>query len=129
MSDEFHHEVRVYYEDTDLSGAVYHANYLKFFERAREHAIGPERLADLYDERGLGFVVYRVDIDFRGSAELGDVLDIRSTVERESDFRAVFHQSAWYPDGDRPLVGGEIELACVDDDGDLARLPGLLPTD
>ncbi|MBT6176177.1 MAG: thioesterase, partial [Deltaproteobacteria bacterium] len=44
------HPVQIYYEDTDLSGVVYHANYLKYFERAREHLIGPTELARLYNE-------------------------------------------------------------------------------
>ena len=51
------HPVQIYYEDTDLSGVVYHANYLKYFERAREHLLGPTELARLYNEDGIGVVV------------------------------------------------------------------------
>ena len=49
-------QVQVYYEDTDHSGVVYHANYLKYFERAREGVIGPQALVALWKESGLGFV-------------------------------------------------------------------------
>ncbi len=52
------HRVQIYYEDTDHSGLVYHANYLKYFERAREHMLGLAELRRLYDEDGVGFVVY-----------------------------------------------------------------------
>lgn len=127
MSDYHSHEVRVYYEDTDLSGAVYHANYLKFFERAREHVIGPELLRDLYENDGLGFVVYEADLSFKRGARLGDRLEIRTRVERESDYRAVFHQSAWPFDGDDPYVESTIDIVCIDESGDLAPLPGVIP--
>ena len=59
------HPVQIYYEDTDLSGVVYHANYLKYFERAREHLIGPAELVRLLDEEGIGFVVYHVEMTFK----------------------------------------------------------------
>lgn len=120
-------EVRVYYEDTDLSGSVYHANYLKFFERAREHYIGPERLARLYEEEGLGFVVYEMEVSFRRGASLSDRLEIRSAAEVQSDYRAVFEQDAWPIEGSSPLVEATIELVCVDDEGELVELPGVVP--
>ena len=50
--------VQIYYEDTDHSGLVYHANYLKYFERAREHLLGTDELVRLLAEEGKGFVVY-----------------------------------------------------------------------
>ena len=57
--DYHSHEFQIYYEDTDLSGIVYHANYLKYFERAREHLLGVEELVSLYYDEGVGFVVAR----------------------------------------------------------------------
>ena len=62
--------VRVYYEDTDHSGVVYHANYLKYFERAREHLLGVDELVALWNEQGVGFVVYRADITYKKGARL-----------------------------------------------------------
>ena len=71
-------KIRVYYEDTDLGGIVYHANYLKFCERAR---------SELFFEKGLvpldgdsSFVVSKMDIDFLGSAQLADILDVTTQV-------------------------------------------------
>ena len=127
MSDYHSFEVQVYYEDTDLSGAVYHANYLKFFERAREHVIGADVLRRLHEEDGLGFVVYGADLSFKRGARLGDRLEIRTTTEVESDYRAVFEQDAWPIDGDTPYVESTIEIVCVDERGELVPLPGVIP--
>jgi acyl-CoA thioester hydrolase len=117
------HPVRIYYEDTDHSGLVYHANYLKYFERAREHLLGPDVLVGLLRERGLGFVVYRCELQFREGAVFGDELEIRSTVTLESAYRAVFRQDVWRAGGKTPLVQGVVHMVCVDADKQLVRLP------
>ena len=49
----YHHAVQIYYEDTDHSGVVYHPNFLKYFERAREHVIDSQRLNRLWNEPGI----------------------------------------------------------------------------
>jgi tol-pal system-associated acyl-CoA thioesterase len=117
---EYRHDVQIYYEDTDLSGVVYHANYLKYFERAREHIIGGERLAELY-EQGVGFVVHKVELTFKRGAGLGDVIRIVSTYDVESQYRVVFHQRAMC--GETLLADGTVEMVCVDHDGKLVTLP------
>ena len=119
----FVHRVQIYYEDTDHSGVVYHANYLKYFERAREHLLGVEELVRLYREDGLGFVVYRADVTFKKGARFGDILEVRTTVRLESEFRAIFDQQVFLPGEAHPLVKGEIHLCCVDREGRLVRFP------
>jgi acyl-CoA thioester hydrolase len=69
--------VQIYYEDTDHSGFVYHANYLKYCERAREHLIGVNYLRDLY-HNGLHFVVAKAELKFHAPARHGDSLCIES---------------------------------------------------
>lgn len=118
------HAVQVYYEDTDLSGAVYHANFLKYFERAREHLLGPDELVRLWRDAGIGFVVYRCELRFREPAGLGDTLEIRTTARAESEYRAVFRQEAWKAGGAHAAVEGNVELCCVDRGGKLVALPG-----
>jgi len=120
------HQVQVYYEDTDHSGVVYHANYLKYFERAREHLLGVEELVRLYREDGLGFVVYRADVTYKKGARFGDTLQVRTTVKLESEFRAIFDQQVFGADSDRPMVKGEIHLCCVDREGRLVRFPAFV---
>lgn len=121
-------DVQVYYEDTDHSGVVYHANYLKYFERAREHLLGIQELVDLYNNDGIGFVVYRADLTYKKGAEFGDHLQIRTTVRKESDFRLIFRQIAHLLKDDSVLVDGTIELVCVDANRKLVRLPDLVLT-
>ncbi|NOY27880.1 MAG: YbgC/FadM family acyl-CoA thioesterase [Oligoflexia bacterium] len=122
----FVHIVQVYYEDTDHSGVVYHSNYFKYFERAREHLLGVDTLVRLWREEGIGFVVYRASAKYREGAVFGDRLEIRPTVARASDYRALFTQDVWRPGGQKALVEGQIELCCVNRDRQLVRLPKLV---
>ncbi len=89
------HAVQIYYEDTDLSGVVYHANYLRYFERAREHLLGVEELVRLWNEDGIGFVVYKCAMTFKEGASLGDLVEIRTDLHLESEYRIRFAQNAW----------------------------------
>jgi tol-pal system-associated acyl-CoA thioesterase len=114
--------VQIYYEDTDFSGVVYHANYLKFFERAREHMIGIAELKRLYQE-GFSFVVYRMEIDLRGSASHGDLLEVRSTVNLQGRLRLRFHQSLYHPQQPKSLVEAIISLACLNPKNKPVPLP------
>ena len=123
MTDPHVHLVQIYYEDTDHSGVVYHANYLRYFERAREHLLGVAELVRLWEDEGIGFVVYRANLRYREGARHGETLEIRTRVSAASDYRAVFDQQVWRPGGARALVEGEVELCCVDRDQKLVRLP------
>jgi acyl-CoA thioester hydrolase len=120
------HPVRIYYEDTDHSGIVYHANYLKYFERAREHVLDPDELVRMFDEDGVGFVVYKVEMHFKAAAVHGDELVIRSVVESGSRYRVVFDQSVWRES--TLLVQATIQLACVDPKGKLVPVPDSVMT-
>ncbi len=115
---------RIYYEDTDFSGLVYHANYLRYFERAREHLLGPAELVRLWREDGIGFVVYKAELTFREGAVFGDALEVRTTVRRESEYRAVFDQQVWRPAGTAAMVLGTVQLVCVNRENKLVPLPG-----
>lgn len=117
------HRVQVYYEDTDHSGAVYHANYLKYFERAREHLLGTDKLVRLLREDGIGFVVYKANLTYRRAAGFGDTIEIHTTVTKGSDYRLSFQQNVHRPDDDELLVEGIIELVCVNSDNELVPLP------
>lgn len=117
------HPVQIYYEDTDHSGVVYHANYLRYMERAREHLLGVPELVRLWKEEGVGFVVYQASLKFREGAVFGDSLEIRTVVRRLSAWRLAFQQDVWRPGGVRPLVEGEVQLCCVDGRQQLIALP------
>lgn len=128
MSSLSHHfAAQVYYEDTDHSGVVYHANYLKYFERAREDVIGIGELSRLWREEGVGFAVYRADLSFHEGAVFGDTLDIRTRWDKESLYRVIWHQEVWRPGGEKSAVTGEIHLVCLDRDKKLRPLPEIAP--
>ena len=110
----FQFQVRVYYEDVDVGGVVYYANYLRYFERARSEwlrslGVNQERLAAV---EGIGFVVVRAEIDYKVGARLDDQLTI-SVVPVEMK-RAWFwlEQEARHADG-RLCAAARIKAACV----------------
>ena len=115
------HRVHIYYEDTDHSGVVYHANYLKYCERAREHMLGTQELRRLLEEEGLGFVVYKAELTYKKGAVFGDTIVIHTSVDKQSEYRATFHQDAWR--GEEHLVEAHIQLVCVNRDAKLVPLP------
>ena len=115
--------VQVYYEDTDHSGVVYHANYLRYMERAREHLLGVPELVRLWEEERVGFVVYQCSMTFREGARFGDHLEVRTRVEKASDYRAVFEQNVYRAADGKLLVEGEVHLCCVDGAQKLVKLP------
>ena len=117
------HPVVVYYEDTDFSGVVYHANYLKFMERGREHALGIDLLVARWQQDRMGFVVYKADLTFKEPARHGDRLEAHTTFERQSRYRFVADQRIRRPGSRKDMVIGRIELVPVNADGRLCDLP------
>ena len=94
------HELLIYYEDTDLSGFVYHSNYLKFFERAREHIIGVSFLRDLYTQESLHFVVGRAQLEYKSPARHGDTLVIETEGHFSRSPAVTFNQNAYVREGE-----------------------------
>ncbi|MGZ0187112.1 MAG: tol-pal system-associated acyl-CoA thioesterase [Alphaproteobacteria bacterium] len=118
--------VRVYYEDTDAGGIVYHANYLKFAERGRTEflrTLGVGQTA-LRAETGLGFAVANLTIDYRRPAVLDDDLIIRTVVEKVRRASIDFVQTV--ERGAETLTRLTVRVACIDQDGRPTRMPGSL---
>lgn len=129
LSDTFHFPVQIYYEDTDFSGVVYHPNFLKYFERAREHVIGAEKLRQLWQEKGLGFAVYRTEMLCLEGVEFADIVDIRTRFYFESPYRSVWQQEIWRPNGKKAAVTAQIEMVCMDKARRLIPMPAELMTE
>lgn len=120
---EFKLQMRVYFEDTDAAGIVYHANYLKFMERARTEwlrFLGYDQ-RDLNREHQVGFVVRKMDIDFIRPAYLDDQIEVVSTVKRCGKASIVFVQSVArgneYADEHanlQVLCRAEVKVGCID---------------
>lgn len=112
---EFTWPVRVYYEDTDAGGVVFYANYLKFFERARTEMLRAHGIAqqELFENKGLVFVVRRVHVEYRQSARLDDLLEITSRPRLAGRARLVFEQQARRAVDGKILCCAETEIVCV----------------
>ena len=117
----------IYYEDTDLSGFVYHANYLKYFERAREHLIGIRFLADL-KTRGFHFVVSDASIKYLYPAQHGDQLTIVSTASYSKSPAILFTQEAYVTTQSKSKLAtkAEITLATLNLQNRPVRLPDFM---
>tara|TARA_B110000238_G_C16106439_1_gene430616 strand:+ start:701 stop:1102 length:402 start_codon:yes stop_codon:yes gene_type:complete len=123
MSKIYHHPVQIYYEDTDHSGVVYHPNFLKYFERAREHVIDSNRLAKLWSEKGLGFAVYKANMIFQDGVEFAEICDIRTSYQFDGKYKTLWRQEVWRPNAKKPAVIGDIEMVCLDKDKRLQAIP------
>ncbi|MFT4923958.1 MAG: acyl-CoA thioester hydrolase [Phenylobacterium sp.] len=128
MTTTYHHPVQIYYEDTDHSGVVYHPNFLKYFERAREHSLGSEHLATLWNEQGIGFAVYKANCIFQDGVEFADIIDIRSTCVFDGKYKMLWRQEVWRIGAKRPAVIGDIEMVCLDKDKRLQPIPEYIMT-
>ena len=116
--------IRVYYEDTDLAGVVYYANYLRFIERARTEALrdlGIDQAA-LKRDRGLVFVVRRLTIDYLAPARFDDLLEVRTRITRLRGASIEMAQEVWR--GETCLSRAALSVACIDAAGRPRRLPG-----
>jgi acyl-CoA thioester hydrolase len=130
MKTPFHWPVRVYYEDTDAGGVVYHANYLKFFERARTErlrALGFEQDA-LRAEVGVIFAVKSAQIDYVKPARFNDALWVSAEVTESKRASFAFTQEMRRdsPEGEL-LCQATIRIVCLND-GELrpVAIPGFL---
>ncbi|WP_454286151.1 tol-pal system-associated acyl-CoA thioesterase [Rhizobium arsenicireducens] len=116
---------RVYYEDTDFSGLVYHARYLHFLERGRTdylRCLGVEQSALIgIDEEGLVFVVHRMEIDFKAPARMDDVLEVRTVTSKAGGAKMVLEQEI-RRDGNL-LIVAKVIIAVVNRAGRPRRLP------
>ena len=116
--------IRVYYEDTDLAGVVYYANYLRFIERGRTEALrdlGIDQAA-LKRDRGLVFVVSRLTIDYLAPAVFDDLLEVRTRITRLRGASLEMAQEVWR--GETCLSRAAVTIACIDGAGKPQRLPG-----
>ncbi len=124
--------IRVYFEDTDAGGVVYHGNYLKFAERARTELMraGGFDHSGLAKEHGVLIVVRDCTMEFIAPARLDDALEVRSQVTTIGGASLSIRQEVFRPmpetGGDKLLVRIELRLACIDREFRPARLPDAL---
>lgn len=119
--------VRIYYEDTDFTGVVYHANYLRFFERGRSDFLrlaGVRHAELLAGAEPLGFAVNRIAVDFLKPARIDDSLLVRTAFDAMRGPR-IFISQAIEREGEA-LVRAQVEVCCISLTGRPRRPPPLL---
>lgn len=116
--------VRVYYEDTDFTGIVYHGAYVRFFERGRSdclRAIGVHHAELAAADEPAGFAVVRMEVDFRKAARIDDALHVRTAYEALKGPRLIVRQRILR--GDDVIAEALVQAACIDLRTGRARKP------
>jgi len=126
MSNEFIHEVKVYYEDTDSGGVVYYSNYLKFLERARTEMIDSIGLSNkkLLEGYKTLIIVKSCNIEYLVPAKLEDKLKIYSSIE--SFNKASFEIIQNIKKDDNLIVKAKLKLVTVNQEGKPTKIPSVL---
>ena len=120
MKHEF--PIKVFYEDTDLAGIVYYANYLKFIERGRSTMVwdaGVDQSA--MKDAGIVFVVRHIDADFLASAKFDDDIVVTTEIEPLSGLKIIFNQQVKRED--TVLFKARVTVVCMSIQGKPVRLP------
>ncbi|GGD94375.1 tol-pal system-associated acyl-CoA thioesterase [Aureimonas endophytica] len=120
------HEFRVYFEDTDFSGVVYHARYLQFLERARSDflrlkGIGHRGLAEGAFGEPMAFAVRHMEIDFLRPARIDDVVRVETRTLLLGGARVVLDQRIFH--GELLLLEARVKVAVISPDGRPRRMP------
>jgi acyl-CoA thioester hydrolase len=117
-----HFPLRVYYEDTDLAGIVYYANYLKFIERARSTLVLDAGIDQLeMQQDGLVFAVKKLEADYIGSAKLNDDLRVETRLHQVTGAKIIFAQDVYR--GDMLIFSAFVTVVCIAKSGKIARFP------
>ncbi len=119
------HPLRVYYEDTDLAGVVYYANYLRFIERGRTEwarSLGIDQGVMKAD--GMVFAVRRVEADYLAPGRFDDLLEVTTAVEAVTGARVILAQGVWR--GSDRLFAARVTLVALGADGRPRRIPAAL---
>jgi acyl-CoA thioester hydrolase len=114
--------IRVYYEDTDMGGIVYHANYLRYIERARSdwvRRLGNDQNA--MRDAGIVWVVRRIEADYIAAARFEDELEVETTIRDLTNVRLIMDQVV-RKDG-RPIFRAVVTAVCMNTAGKPVRLP------
>ena len=126
MHENFYHNVKVYYEDTDAGGIVYYANYLKYLERARTEALATIGLSNLQIKEKFGalIIVKSCNIEFKKSAYLEDNLSIRSFIKSVTKTSLVMNQ--FISKDDNIIVEAQVHLVFVNDKSKPFKVPQII---
>lgn len=112
-------QIRVYYEDTDVGGVVYHSNYLNFCERARSQLFFDAGRSPILSDGH--FVAKHIEADYIKSAKFGDVVEVKTTLLQSRNASFTLLQEIYR--GSEKLFTMKIQLVYIDFEGNIARIP------
>ena len=126
MHENFYHNIKVYYEDTDAGGVVYYANYLKYLERARTEALSTIGFSNIQikDKFGALIIVKSCNIEYKKSAQLENELKIRSFVK--SVTKTSFYMNQIITNGETTIVEAQVHLVFVNKKGKPIKVPDII---
>jgi acyl-CoA thioester hydrolase len=115
----FHWPVRIYWEDTDAGGVVYHASYLRFFERARTEWLRGQGVEQnlLKDQLAVMFVLSRIEVDYVRPARLDDLLDVQSQLVELKRASFIAEHRILRPADGAVIARGRARVVCLDHAG------------
>jgi len=126
MHENFYHNVKIYYEDTDAGGVVYYANYLKYLERARTEALAKIGLSNLQIKEKFNalIVVKSCNIEYKKSAHLEDQLSIRSFIKSVTKTSLFMNQ--FISKNEILIVEAQVHLVFVNEKGKPVKVPDII---
>ena len=119
-------KIKVYYEDTDATGRVYHSNYLNYLERARTeyfYKLGFNH-KNLFDKYDMYFVVKNINIEFKSPAFFEDILNIETSLLNHTKYKIIFKQLVY--NHSNLLIDSNVTIVGVNSKGKLIKIPNQL---
>ena len=111
MANKFEFQIRVYIEDTDAGGIVYHANHIRFMERARTEWLRASGISHYWHQKDYNFVVHKIGLKYSRPILMDDLITVTASVVSCKATSFVLQQNIYR--GEIMLASGEVELACI----------------
>ena len=121
MANKFEFQIRVYIEDTDAGGIVYHANHIRFMERARTEWLRASGIDHYWHQKDYNFVVHKIALKYSRHILMDDLITVTASVVSCKASSFVLQQNIYR--GEIMLASGEVELACLSTDMKPRRIP------
>ena len=121
MANKFEFNIRVYIEDTDAGGIVYHANHIRFMERTRTEWLRASGVDHYWHQKDYNFVVHKINVKYSRPILMDDLITVTASVVSCKATSFVLKQNIYR--GEIMLASGEVELACISSEMKPRRLP------
>ena len=121
MANLFEFKIRVYIEDTDAGGIVYHANHIRFMERTRTEWLRASGIDHYWHQKDYNFVVHKIALKYMRPIMMDDMITVTASVLSYKASSFVLQQNIYR--GEIMLASGEVELACLNTEMRPRRLP------